>query len=76
MDLYAKCSRCGAMVEGDSVESGTCFEAALFRQVSPKGSAMARIYRDDEGDSKAYVESYPLCPDCMKDTLEFVRGKA
>ena len=75
INLYAECCRCGAMVEGDSYEGRSCFEAVQFRQVSSNGVPRVRVYRDDEGEDMAFNESYPLCPDCLKDVLEFVQGE-
>lgn len=74
-NLYAECCRCGEKVEGDRYESRLIFEAVQFRQISTNGAPPAMIDRDDDGDSMAFGESYPLCPDCMKDALEFVQGE-
>ncbi len=75
IDVYAKCSRCGEPIVGDLIGNEVCYEAVCFSEVNILGISRCSIAREDEDDQKAYAEVYALCPDCLADTLDFVRGK-
>ena len=76
IDIYTKCSRCGELFEGDSDRETAYFEAVKFFRVGHAGTVYCAIKRDDEGEQEEFRQEYPLCPDCLADTLDFVRGKA
>lgn len=76
IDVYTECSRCGESIEGDrSREDSLIFESVHFRQVFTSGNVCGLIEREGAEDQNAFRKDYPLCPDCLKDTLEFVRGE-
>ena len=75
IDVYAKCSRCGEMFEGDSKTGSSCFESARFFRTYSSGTAYNAIERYDKTKQEEFRQAYPLCPDCLADTLDFVRGK-
>ena len=75
IDIYAKCTRCGEMFESDYGYGGPHFESVRFIRVS-SSNAYSAIERDDNEERRAFRREYPLCPDCIADTLDFVRGKA
>ena len=76
INVYAECSRCGEPIMGDTkLEGAPLFEAVKFFQVSNSGSTYVAIERDDKAEQKEFRQEYPLCPDCMKDVLEFVQGE-
>lgn len=76
IDIYAKCSRCGGLVDPDSYKDSLCFESVLFRRTTLRGTEVTFIDRSDKADRRAFAEGYSLCPECLADTLDFVRGKA
>ena len=75
-DVYTKCSRCGEMFVADRVDGATTFESVTFSGVSEGGLPQTDINRLNKQKEELFRTAYPLCPDCMADTLDFVRGKA
>ena len=77
IDVYAECSRCGDSIRGDRHgDDALSFETVQFRQLLATGGSYGLIEREDAEDQAAFREDYPLCPECLADTLAFVRGKA
>ena len=76
IDIYAKCSRCGDSIRGDRHRDDSfSFEAVQFRQLFVTGHSYGMIEREDAEDQDAFREDYQLCPECLADTLDFVRGE-
>lgn len=75
IDVYTKCSRCGEMFEGEFQGDKPVFEAVQFRRVSRSGITFGAIDRNDEAEQRAFRQEHQLCPNCLADTLDFVRGE-